>query len=284
MAEYAIMTNSTCDLPEEMIKELELDVLALGINIGDETYKHIPIQDFYQKIREGALPTTNAANIGEYTDAFEAILQEGKDILCLTFSSALSTTHNSAVLAAQELAEKYPDRKIFVVDTLCASAGEGLLAWHAVQQKRSGKTIEEVRDWVESNKLKLAHWFTVNDLDHLKRGGRISATRALMGSMLGIKPILHVNNEGRLVPADKVRGRQASLTRILEQVKNTGQDLSDLTVFISHSDCYDEAKALADQIKDELGVKDVQVSYIGPVIGSHTGIGTIAVFFLASER
>jgi len=284
MAEYVIMTNSTCDLTEEMIQALGLTVLTLGLNIGEETFKEIPVKAFYQKIREGAMPTTNAANIGEYVDAFEAMLQDGKDVLCLVFSSALSTTYNSALMAAEEMREKYPDRKLFVVDTVSASMGEGLLAWYASGLKQEGKTIEEVRDWVEVNKLNLAHWFTVNDLDHLKRGGRISAAKALMGSMLGIKPILRINDEGKLVPADKVRGRQQSLLRLLDQMEKTGVNLADQTIFISHSDCYDDAKWLADQIQEKYGVKEVVINYIGPVIGSHTGIGTVALFFMATGR
>ena len=284
MSEYILVANDTCDLPEEILKDLDLTILPLGVNIGDESFKRMPIKEFYQKIREGAMPTTNAANLGEYIDIFEPALQAGKDILCIAFSSGLSLTCNAAMMAAQEMSEKYPDRKIYVVDSLAASLGEGLLVRKAAQQRLAGKSMEEVRDWLEATKLKVAHWFTVNDLGHLKRGGRISAAQAVVGGMLGVKPILRVNDTGHLVPFEKVRGRQASLQKLMSQLEKTGVDLTEETVYISHSDCYEEAKQLADQIQEKLGVKEVVISFIGPVIGSHTGIGVIALLHLATGR
>ena len=290
MEDYIIVSDSTADLSQEMADELGVKVLPLSVNMGETSFKHypdgreLPINDFYDQLRTGAMPSTNAINIGEYTEALEPLLQAGKNILILAFSSGLSTTFNSSVIAAQELAGKYPDRKIYAVDTLAASMGEGLLVWHAAQLQRSGKTIEEVRDWTEENKLNLCHWFTVNDLHHLKRGGRVSAATAVVGSVLGIKPVLHVDNEGHLINVDKIRGRQASLIRLLEKIKETGTDLQGQTIFISHSDCEEDAKWLADKIQEQIGVKEIFINYIGPVIGAHTGIGTVALFYIGTER
>lgn len=290
MSDYIIATDSTCDISEEMANELELTVIPLSVNMGDTTFKNhldwreLSCDDFYGRLKAGATPSTNAINIGQYIDELEQVLIDGKDILILAFSSGLSTTYNSSTMAVSELEKKYPNRKIYSVDTLAASMGEGLLVWHAVNQKRQGKTIEQVRDWVEDNKLKLCHWFTVDDLHHLKRGGRVSAATAVVGTMLGIKPVLHVDNEGHLINMDKARGRQASLLKLLDCMAATAIEPEKQTVFISHSYCEKDAQWLADKIKERLGVKDIHINYIGPVIGSHTGIGTIALFFMGNER
>jgi len=284
MSNYILIANNTCDLPEEMLKELDVTVLPLGFTIGDDSYKTMPIKEFYQKIRDGAMPSTNAANVGEYVDLFEPALEAGKDVLCLVFSSGLSTTYNSAVIAAEEMSEKYPDRNILLVDTLAASLGEGLLVRGAAEKRLAGESIEAVRDWVEDTKFKVGHWFTVNDLGHLKRGGRISAAQAVVGGMLGVKPILRVNDEGRLVPAGKVRGRAASLAELVKHLERTGVDFAEETIYIAHADCKDEADALAEEIRGKFGPKEVFVDFIGPVIGSHTGVGVIAVLFKASGR
>ena len=284
MSNYAIIANNTCDLPKEILDGLNVSFLPLGFNIGDESYKEMPSKEFYQKIRDGAMPTTNAANVGEYTDLFEATLSAGKDILCITFSSGLSATYSSAIMAAQEMAEKYPDRKLYVVDTLSASLGEGILVLGACQQQADGKTIDEVKDWLDATKGNVLHCFTVNDLGHLKRGGRLSAAQAMLGGMLGIKPILRVDETGHLVPMDKVRGRSASLQKLVSLLGERGVDIQNQTVYISHSDCLDEAQGLAQQIKDKLGVKEVVIGDIGPVIGSHTGIGVLATFCITNGR
>jgi len=284
MSEYIIVANNTCDLPEEILNNLDITILPLGFNIGDESYKSMPPKEFFQKIREGAMPTTNAGNIGEFTDIAEPALAAGKDVLIIAFSAAMSTTYNSAVLAAEELSEKYPDRTILVVDSASASVGEGYLVRGAAEQRLAGKAITEVRDWLENTKGKIAHWVAVNDLGHLKRGGRISAAQAVVGGMLGVKPILRINEEGGLVSFGKERGRQASLQKLMSQLEKTGVNLTEETVYISHADCLDEAEALAKQIKEKLGVKDIVISYIGPVIGSHTGLGVIAVCHLANGR
>ena len=290
MDDYIIVTDSTCDITAQMADDLGVKVLPLSVNMGDITFKNyldgrtMSFKDFYKKLAEGATPSTNAISIGDYLDALEPMLQEGRDILILSFSSGLSTTYNSSAMATRELSEKYPDRKIYCVDTLAASMGEGLLVWHAVQRKRKGDTIDAVRDWVEENKFRLCHWFTVDDLHHLKRGGRISAATAVVGSMLGIKPVLHVDNEGHLINVEKARGRQSSLLKLLSHMADTAIDPENQTVFISHSNCAKDAQWLAAKIKEKLGVRDIYINYIGPVIGSHTGIGTVALFFMGTER
>lgn len=290
MDDYIIVTDSTCDITAQMSDDLGVEVLPLSVNMGDITFKNyldgraMSIDDFYKRLAEGAAPSTNAINIGDYLDALEPILQGGRDILILSFSSGLSTTYNSSVMASRELSEKYPGRKIYAVDTLAASMGEGLLVWHAVQRKRQGGTIDQVRDWVEENKLRLCHWFTVDDLHHLKRGGRISAATALVGTMLGIKPVLHVDNEGHLISVEKARGRQAALLKLLSHMADTAIEPENQTIFISHSNCAKDAQWLATKIREKLGVRDIYINYIGPVIGAHTGIGTVALFFIGTER
>jgi len=284
MAEFKIFCNNTADISEEKVKEFDLNVMNLVINIGDESYRRIPTDAFYQKLREGALPTTSAANIGEGIEAFEPALQAGYDILCLAFSSALSTTYNAICMAAEELGGKYPDRKIYVIDTVAASSGEGILVLKAAEMRRAGKSIEEVRDWVEANKRNVVHWFSVDDLNHLKRGGRISAATAAVGGMLNIKPILHVDNDGRLVKADKVRGRTKSLSYLAEKVEKTIVNPEEQVVYIPHGDCAEEANWLRDQILNKVNVKDVVVQHLGPVIAAHTGVGLVAVIYMGAER
>ena len=290
MNDYVILTDSSADLDQKMVADLGLEVLPLTFLLEEKSYRDFPDgremnpRDFYQKVRDGAMPTTNAVNVGQATDAIEPFLKAGRDVLFLAFSSGLSTTYNSIKIAAEELGEKYPERKILVVDTLCASLGQGLLVWHAVQHKRAGESIEQVRDWVEENKLHLCHWFTVNDLMHLKRGGRVSAATALVGTMLSIKPVLHMDNEGHLINMSKARGRRASLDALVAKVGELGIDPASQTMFISHSDCIDDARYVADQVKEKYGTQIFYFNYIGPVIGSHTGVGCVALFFLGKER
>lgn len=203
-------------------------------------------------------------------------------MLILAFSSGLSTTCQSARLSAQELSEKYPERKVYAVDTLCASLGQGLLVWHAVQEKNKGKSIEAVREWVEENKLRLCHWFTVDDLHFLKRGGRISAATAVVGSMLSIKPVLHVDDEGHLINVGKARGRGASLTALVDKMEETAIDVD--TVFISHGDCLADAEKVKDMVEERFGTREIVINHVGPVIGAHSGPGTLALFFLGTQR
>ena len=291
MNDYVILTDSSADLDQKMVDELGLEVLPLTFLLEERSYHDYPDgremspKDFYGKVRDGAMPTTNAVNVGQATDAIEPILQAGRDVLFLAFSSGLSTTYNSIKIAGEELAEQYPGRKVFVVDTLCASLGQGLLVWHAVQHKKAGETIEQVRDWVEENKLRLCHWFTVNDLMHLKRGGRVSAATALVGTMLSIKPVLHVDNEGHLINVSKARGRKASLDALVGKVGELGTDPAGQSLMlISHSDCEADAQYVAGQIKAKYGVGRIELNNIGPVIGAHTGPGCVALFFLGEHR
>ena len=290
MSEFVLMTDSSADLSQEMVQELGVTVLPLSFTIQGKVYRNYPdnremdLPLFYDMLRAGELATTSAVNVAEYTQAVEPILQEKKDVLILAFSSGLSSTYQASVLAAEELREKYPDRKIYTVDTLCASLGQGLLVYLAVQEQRKGRSIEEVRDWAESTKLNLCHQFTVDDLHFLKRGGRISATTAVVGSMLQIKPVLHVDNEGRLINIGKARGRQASLKALVDKMEKTVTEEGRRTVFISHGDCRKDAVAVADMVRERFGTQDIRINYVGPVIGAHSGPGTLALFYLGTER
>ncbi|WP_101696752.1 DegV family protein [Clostridium minihomine] len=290
MNDFVIVTDSCCDLPGDFARELELEVLPLSVRLNEKDFfndldgKEIGFHDFYEQLRNEAVCTTSGVNVEAFKTKMESILQSGKDILCIQFSSALSNTFNSAYVAAQELAPKYPERKLYTIDSLCASLGQGLLIYHAVQQKRSGKTIEQVRDWVEENKLKLCHWFTVDDLNHLKRGGRVSSATALIGTVLGIKPVLHVDDEGRLINVGKARGRKASLIALVDQMEETVIDPENQVIFISHGDSLEDAEWVRDEVRRRFSVKDVVINYVGPVIGTHSGPGTIALFFLGVHR
>ena len=290
MSEFVLMTDSSADLSQEMVQELGVTVLPLSFTIQGKVYRNYPdnremdLPLFYDMLRAGELATTSAVNVAEYTQAVEPILQEKKDVLILAFSSGLSSTYQASVLAAEELREKYPDRKIYTVDTLCASLGQGLLVYLAVQEQRKGRSIEEVRDWAESTKLHLCHQFTVDDLHFLKRGGRISATTAVVGSMLQIKPVLHVDNEGRLINIGKARGRQASLKALVDKMEKTVTEEGKKTVFISHGDCRKDAVTVADMVRERFGTQDIRINFVGPVIGAHSGPGTLALFYLGTER
>lgn len=290
MRDYAIITDSSCDLPAALAEELQLTVVPLSVLIDGKNYtnyldeREISHKDFYALLRAEKTGVTSAPNTEQFVMAMEPFLQEGMDVLYLGFSSALSGSCNAGMVAAQELLERYPQATILAVDTLCASMGEGLLVYHAVQQKRAGKSIEEVRDFVEQNKLHLCHWFTVNDLNHLRRGGRVSSATALVGTMLNIKPVMHVDNEGRLVAVDKVRGRKNSLIALCDRMECTVVRPQEQIVFISHGDCEDEARFLAELIRDRMKVKDILLNYVGPVIGAHSGPGTMALFFLGDHR
>lgn len=290
MQEFVIITDSTTDLSPELIAQYELEVIPMLFNLGDDEYRNfadgreLSFQDFYDRLRKGETAGTVQINAGSFADVFEPHLQAGRDVLYLSFSSALSGTCASSMLAVQDLAAKYPERKIYAVDSLCASMGEGLLACLAAKQKQAGKSIEEVRDWLVENRLRLCHWFTVDDLNHLKRGGRVSATAAVIGTMLGIKPILHVDDEGRLIPVGKVRGRRQALEQLVSHMAETAQAPGDQTVFISHGDAGEDARFVAELLRERMGVRDIQINFIGPVIGAHSGPGTIALFFLGSKR
>ena len=290
MSNFVILPDSSAHLGADLVRQLDVQVLPLSFTLEQQTYHNYPDNRemephaFYQKLRDGAVATTSAVNVSQYTEFLEPLLQAGQDVLILAFSSGLSATYNSSVIAVQELAEKYPERKLYTVDTLCASLGQGLLVYLAARERDSGKTIEEVRDWAEANKLSICHQFTVDDLHFLKRGGRISATTAVVGSMLQIKPVLHVDDEGHLINIAKARGRQASLKALVDKMEKTAIDPAHQTVFISHGDCLEDAQMVADLVKERLGVPEVYLNPIGPVIGAHAGPGTVALFYVGTER
>ena len=290
MRDYVIITDSTTDLTQELINELNITVIPMEFNIEGKSYlnysdeRDISYKEFYDILRSGKSSTTSLINTATFTDLFEPILQDGKDILYIAFSSGLSGTYNSSCIAAQMLSEKYTDSKIYTVDSLSASMGEGLLVYHAANKKKEGMNIDDLKDWVEKNKHNLCHLFTVDDLHHLKRGGRLSSAAAIVGTVLSIKPVLHVDNEGHLIPVEKVRGRKLSITAMLKIMEKTAIKPEEQTIFISHGDCLEEAEYLAKLIKEKLNVKDIKMNFIGPVIGSHSGPGTIALFFLGTER
>ena len=280
---YRIITDSGCDLPENMYEELGLSMIPLTLNFHGQEHTDLSegfIKNLYQSMRDGETASTSAVNPDGWASIIEPILAAGEDALVLTFSSGLSTTYQSAVIAANELKEKYPDRKIFVVDSLCASLGQGLLVWHACKKRDAGLSVEELAAWCEENRLNLCHWFTVDDLVYLKRGGRVSAATALVGTMLQIKPVMHVDNEGHLIKVGTARGRKASINAIVKKMGETGLPGVNDTVFICHGDCMDDAQYLAQQVKEKYGVKDVLIYYTGAVIGSHSGPGTLALFYL----
>lgn len=284
---FQIVTDSCCDFSPEKYSELNLTVLPLTVTYQGKSFpdrNDDSLKELYAGFRAGEAASTAAANPEAWKGAFAGILAKGQDVLALAFSSGLSTTYQSAVIAAEELKEEYPERKIIVVDTLCASLGQGLLVWYACQKRDAGMSLEEVQSWVEENKPHLCHWFTVDDLMYLKRGGRISAATALLGTMLSVKPILHVDDEGRLVNVSKSRGRKAAIQALAQKAAELGAGYENEVMFISHGDCLEEAQSLAELLKTKLGVKEVYINYIGAVIGSHAGPGTIALFFLGKNR
>ena len=288
MREYMILTDSCCDFPAEMVEELGQVIQHLSFMMENKEYFNYPDNRemdphvFYDKLRGGTLGTTSAVSVGVFQEAMKAIVEEGKDILCISFSSALSTTYQSACIAAQDVMDSHPGSKVLVVDSRCASLGQGLLVYLTAQKKKEGLSLEELRDYVENTKLSICHWFTVDDLNHLKRGGRVSAAAALLGTMLQMKPVLHVDDEGRLIPVSKVRGRKASLKALVDKMEELVVDPS--VVFISHGDCGDEARELGEAIQAKFPVERLEINYVGPVIGNHSGPGTMALFFQGKHR
>lgn len=284
---YKIITDSCCDFPNEMYAELDLTMVPLSVEFRGQVYddkNDDSLKEMYDGLRAGEAAKTSAVNPDRWANTMERVLAEGQDVLALAFSSGLSTTYQSAVIAADELREKYPGRKIYVVDTLSASMGQGLLVWYACKKRDEGMPLEELHAWVEENKLHLCHWFTVDDLMYLRRGGRISATTALVGTMLQIKPVLHMDDEGHLINMAKARGRKASIDALARKVEELRGNYDNSTMFISHGDCLEDAEYLAKLLKERCGVKEVRISYVGAVIGSHSGPGTVALFFLGVHR
>ncbi len=289
MSEYVITTDNNSDLPESYYAEHNVGCTYLSYSMDGQNYSHenfLPVEEFYDKMRKGSMPTTAQVNPEAAKALMEPYLKEGKDILHIAFSSGLSGSYNSARIAGEELMEKYPDRKIIVLDSLAASLGQGMIVYLAQQQKEEGKSIDEVAQWVKDHRLNVVHAFTVDDLNHLYRGGRVSKTTAVVGGVLNIKPVLHVDNEGKLIPVGKVRGRKKSLLALvdmMDQKLGSYKDSCD-TIFVSHGDCIEDAQFVIDKIKEKYPIKTVLVNYVGATIGAHSGPGTVALFFLGDER
>lgn len=284
---FKIITDTCCDFPNEMYKELDLEVANLSVLYNGVTYNEYDepwLKDFFNGLRNGQTATTSAVNPSQWESVIEPVLQQGLDALVLPFSSGMSTTYQSAVIAAEDLKDKYPDRKIMVLDIMCASLGQGLLVWYACQKRNEGMSLEEVAAWCEENKLKLCHWVIADDLMHLKRGGRVSAATAVAGTLLQIKPVIHVNDEGKLISVGKARGRKAAIQTLCKKVGELGIPGANDTIFICHGDCLEDAQQLEAMLKETYGTKNVFIYYIGAVIGSHAGPGTMAVFFLGEHR
>ena len=290
MNNYVIVTDSCSDLTAQLAREMDLAVIHLNVLVEDKIYtnyldwREISAKGFYDLMRAEKTASTSAPSIGDFVHVFEPILQEGKDVLYLGFSSALSSTVSTGMLAAQELTEQYPDRKILCVDTLCASLGQGLFVRQVWERRQAGATLEETFAFAKDLVPHLCHWFTVNDLHALQRGGRVSKTTAVLGSALQIKPLLHVDDEGRLTKIGTVRGRKASLVAMKDKLKAAITNPEEQTVYISHGDCEEEARQLADLIAAEVPVKGFVFNHVGPVIGSHTGAGVIALFCVGTNR
>jgi len=289
MSQFKICINSTADLPSEYIKINQLGVLHLTCNFEGITYgkdKELDSKLFYERMRAGSLPTTSQVNPTEAKEYFEECLKSDKEILAIAFSSGLSGTYNSMKIAADEILEERDDCKIIVIDSKCASLGEGLLIHKAIQLKKEGKSLEETAEWVENNKLHLVHVFTVDDLNHLYRGGRVSKMAAIVGTMINIKPILHVDNSGHLIPLFKLRGRKKSLHALvdyMEEKMGSFKDQNDI-FFISHGDCIEEAEYVATEVKNRFGIENYIINNVGTVIGAHSGPGTMALFFMGDIR
>ncbi|WP_296011128.1 DegV family protein [uncultured Adlercreutzia sp.] len=288
---FAIVTDSSCNLTEEIIDQFDLHILPLTFMVDGEEYhsylkgEKTDLSQFYRMMREGKVITTSLPNLKESRELIEGLLKDGQDVLYLGFSSGLSGTFQAIDLILAELAAAYPERTVMSVDTLAASGGEGLLVWYAANKRAEGAGIQEVHDWVEANKLHLAHWFTVDDLMFLFRGGRVSRTSAWAGTLLNIKPVMHVDDEGHLIPLEKVRGRKKALKALVDHMAQTANAPVDAqTVFITHGDCLDDAEYVAELVRERFGVKDIMINWVDPVIGAHSGPGTMALFFLASER
>lgn len=288
MKEYVIFADSACDLEKNTLTEWGVPTCSLTFRFdGDEkeySNNDMPIGEFYNKMREGGVAKTAAVNSESFKTAFEEIIKEGKDILYLGFSSGLSTTLNSARIAASELSESYPDAKIIVLDTLGASAGIGILIRLALDKKAEGADIDACAEYIRSRVLNLCHWFTVDDLVYLKRGGRISPAAAFFGNAMGIKPVLHVDNEGHLINITKVRGRKTSIAALADKYTELAENVNEGYIYISHGDCLDDATLLKNMIEEKHGARVQIITNVGTVIGAHSGPGTLALFFMGKER
>lgn len=289
MTDYQIITDSTCDLTQSAADRLGLQIIPMEFTLDGKNYRNYPDEReitnaaFYQAMRDGQMPQTTQITTVAFLEAFEPVLQQGKDILYLGFTSGLSATFERACMAVQQLSEQYPDRKIYAVDSLCASIGEGFLAELCAEQQQSGASIDEVKEWAETHRHHIAHWIAVDDLNHLKRGGRISTASALVGGMLNIKPIIHIDHDGKLVPVDKVRGRRQSIDDIASRIIATASQ-HPARIRIVHGDALQDAQYLEQKIREKLEVAECAIYYVGPIIGSHTGPGMVAAVAYCSEK
>ena len=288
MNDYKIVVDSACDIAPEILDKWDVTCVPLTFMFGDEGKEYangeMNVKEFYNRMRAGETARTSAVNVETFKECFRSILEEGTDILYIAFSSGLSTTYNSGRIAAEELSGDYPDRKVIAVDTLSASAGYGLLVNLACEKKKNGESLEGVAKFIEETRLHMCHWFTVDDLVYLKRGGRIHPSVAFVGTLLGIKPVLHMDNEGHLVNMTKVRGRKASVKALADKLGELAIDSTKGPVYLCHGDCREDADELASIIKKEYGIEVGYIADVGPVIGAHSGPGTLAVFFLGKER
>ena len=288
MNKFSIFTDSACDISPEILKEWGVVGVCLNFRFSGENTLYsdndMTSEEFYARMREGKIAKTSAVNSEMFAKAFEEALKEGNDVLYVGFSSGLSNTYNAGRIAAEQLKEDYPDRKIIAVDTLCASAGEGLILRLACDKRDAGATIEETAAYVEEIRPRLAHWFTVDDLDYLKRGGRVSPAVAFVGNMLGIKPVLHVDDDGHLIKIDTVRGRKKAVAALADKMVELEADVEHYPIYISHADCRADVDFLCKQIEAKLGKQVELITNVGTVIGAHAGPGTLALFFVAKSR
>jgi len=287
--EYVLLIDSCSDLPREYVEENKIPFIGYNCNLSGKDYiddfgKTLAYKEFYDIVRGGEMPTTAQVNVYRYAEEFKKYLNAGKGIVYICFSSALSGSYNSALMAKEMLEEEFSNADITVIDSRCASLGEGLLVYYANELYMQGYSKEELVKWIEENKLKINHWFTVDDLNHLKRGGRVSSFGAAVGTILSIKPVLHVDNEGRLIPITKVKGRKQSLRMLVDKFREMAVNPEEQVVFISHGDSLEDAKYVEKLILEEFKIKKIMINNIGPVIGTHSGPGTIALFFIGNNR
>jgi DegV family protein with EDD domain len=283
---FILMTDDACDMPDDFYTRNGIPLVHLSFTIDDQNYDQtqMDIKEFYRQLRAGKMPVTSAVNPDQILETMEPFLAAGKDVLYLAFSSGLSVTAQSGMFAADELQKKYPDRKVICIDTLCASLGGGLLVYKANLMRQAGATIDEVAAWAMQSRLKMAHYVVADDLMHLHRGGRVSKGSAILGGLIGIKPIIYMDNAGKLVAIGKVRGKKQALGDIVDRtVKCIGDQKPDYFM-VCHSDCIEDAEYAAALFSKKTGIKDYLINYIGPVIGSHTGVGTVALFVLGQHR
>lgn len=290
MSDYVVTCSSTADLSSDYAKKRDLAVLPYQFFIDGEEYydddgKSIPTHTFYEKVRAGSIPTTSMVNTERYTAFFTPFLEQSKDILHIEFSSGLSGSYHNALLTVEQLKKDFPGRKIEIVDSLSAARGYGCLMYHILNMRDAGATLEETRDYAENLKLKITHWFAVDSLEHLRRGGRVSRASAFLGTMLNIKPVLAFNNEGKIIPIEKIRGRKKSLVDMVEKIEQDIDNPDGQMIFVGHADAYEDAVFVSDLIKERFPtIAGTDIYYIGPVIGAHAGPSTIAIHYIGTHR